>query len=154
MTTSEEVKENCTGTERLLGAQKGGGTTSQQMMPSSPHSSVLESILVKRCTGIAQERPETGLLWEKEREIRPKINTGPEELSRKDDLTTSSRLSSSSSSLRTVPFVSCIGRRILHHCTTWEAYYWGLMSKEASFCFTLYCLWKGNPYTSLSASCD
>ena len=100
MTTSEEVKENCTGTERLLGAQKGGGTTSQQMMPSSPHSSVLESILVKRCTGIAQERPETGLLWEKEREIRPKINTGPEELPRKDDLTTSSRLSSPSSSLR------------------------------------------------------
>ena len=53
------------------------------MMPSSPHSSVVESILVKRCTFIAQECPETGLLWEKEREIRPKINTGPEELPRK-----------------------------------------------------------------------
>ena len=67
------------------------------------HPTKLESILAKRCTCIFPECPKTGLMWEKERDIWPKINTDPEELPHKDDLTTSSLHSSSSSSLGRMP---------------------------------------------------
>ena len=142
MTTSE-VKRS----RKTVQAQKDSSELKRrwhrliQIILSMPQSSVLESILAKRCTCIFQECPKTDLMWEKERDIWPKINTDPEELPHIDDLTTSSLHSSSFSSLGRMPL--CLlhwqaDSLPLHHL---GSLIWRMMNKEELFLLhTILCL--------------